>query len=295
MKLCLTCRSEFDQTSWTCPSCHWTPATMGGFFLFAPELADDNDGSPINAHHVLNKLQAQSFWFRKRNQLIQDMIRCYFSNVTDVLEIGCGSGYVLRGIRAVLPSARLTATEIYAYGLSYAAQRVSPPSQFLQVDARELPFKSEFDLIGAFDVLEHIQEDELVIENMRQSLKPGGGLILTVPQHPWLWSKVDEIACHKRRYKRKQLSSLLRRQGFEILVDTSFMFFLLPLMLLQRIIGSRKRTYDPSGELALPKMVDKLFEVFLECERSMINYGLRFPIGGSRLVVAQLREAVIKG
>jgi SAM-dependent methyltransferase len=167
-------------------------------------------------------------------------------------------------------------------------QRISPPSQFLQADARDLPFKHEFDLIGAFDVLEHIVEDELVIKNMIQSLKPVGGLILTVPQHPWLWSKVDEMACHKRRYKRKQLSSLLRAQGFEILLDTSFMFFLLPLMLMQRLIGSRKNTYDASRELVLPTMVDKIFSAILSCERYLIRHRIQFPIGGSRLVVARL-------
>jgi SAM-dependent methyltransferase len=290
MKLCLTCNVTFDQIIWTCPSCYWTPAIINGFFSFSPELANNNDGLHENAHHLLNKYQSGSFWFRKRNQLIQDMIRRYFPHSTDVLEIGCGSGFVLGGIRDVLPTARLTATEIYANGLHYAASRVSQPSQFLQVDARKLPFKDEFDLIGAFDVLEHIEEDELVIKNMRQSLKPGGSLILTVPQHPWLWSKVDEIACHKRRYKRKQLSLLLRQNGFEILQDTSFMFFLLPLMLIQRLVGSRKSDYNPVEELALPKMLDKMFEILLECERRIISYGINFPIGGSRLVVARLSK-----
>lgn len=291
MKLCLGCKAEFNQIKWTCPLCQWTPSIIHGFFSFSPELANYNDGLHVDAHHLLDKLQEHSFWFRKRNQLIQDMIRCYFINATDVLEIGCGSGYVLGGIRTVLPTARLTATEIYAYGLSYAADRVSPPIQFLQADARNLPFKNEFDLIGAFDVLEHIEEDELVVENMRQSLKLGGGLILTVPQHPWLWSKVDEAACHKRRYKRKQLSSILRRKGFEILVDTSFMFFLLPLMLMQRLTVSCKRINDdPARELVLPKVVDKLFELLMEYERRIIRYGMSFPIGGSRLVVARLNN-----
>ncbi len=289
MKLCLQCKSQFENIGWTCPTCLWTPASIDGFAAFAPDLAIYNDGLAQDAHHQLDTLQEKSFWFRVRNRLIQDVIRSRFSNALKVLEIGCGSGYVLAGIRSVLPLATLTATEIYSHGLTYAAQRVTPPSQFLQVDACNLPFKNEFDLVGAFDVLEHISDDELVVKNMRASLKPGGGLILTVPQHPFLWSKADELACHKRRYTCKQLSSLLCNNGFDIIVDTSYMFFLFPLMVMQRLMSSKKNNYNPSAELALPKLIDKSFEYLVDLERHAINHGIKFPFGGSRLVVARLR------
>lgn len=290
MKICLACHAEFEKSNWICPSCEWSPAFIEGFPAFAPAMALDNDGLNSAAHHRLEKLQRGSFWFRVRNRLIQDAIKRHFPDANEILEIGCGSGFVLNGIRSVLPTARLTATEIYSNGLFYAAQKVSEPCEFLQVDARQLPFKTQFDVVGAFDVLEHIEEDELVLNNIKSSLKPDGGVILTAPQHMWLWSKVDEDACHKRRYKRKQLSQLLLDNGFEILLDTSFMFFLLPLMLMQRLIGSTKRTYDPATELALPQTVDKVFEKLLECERQLIRFGVRFPIGGSRLVVARLNK-----
>jgi SAM-dependent methyltransferase len=288
MKICLNCHVDFYANSWECPACKWSPLQLDGFVSFAPEFAHSNDGMQQDAHHTLEKLQENSFWFRKRNQLIQSMIVSYFPNARNVLEIGCGSGYVLNGIRKVLPLADLVATEIYTNGLSYAASKVSPPCQFLQADARKLPFKNEFDLVGAFDVLEHIVDDDLVIENIKQSLQPGGGVILTVPQHPWLWSKTDELACHKRRYPRKKLANMLRMHGFDILNDTSFMFFLLPLMVMQRLIESRKCNYDANNELTLPGWVDNIFAMTLTLERTMISLGLRFPIGGSRLVVARL-------
>lgn len=288
MKLCLVCKKEFSQKDWTCPFCYWTPFVMEGFPAFSPDLAAENDGFSDDAHNLLDQLQENSFWFRVRNRIIQDAIKKYFSDAKEILELGCGSGYVLSGIRNVLPDANLTGTEIYSYSLHYAAKRVSPPVEFLQVDARQIPFKNEFDLIGAFDVLEHIDEHEDVIKNMRQSLKPGGGLILTVPQHPWLWSKVDDIAHHKRRYTRKQLSSLLRQHKFDILLDTSFMFFLLPLMAVQRLMSSEKAACDTKKVLSLPKVVDKLFESLLELERRLIRYKITFPLGGSRLVVAKL-------
>lgn len=289
MKICLACSAEFDKSDWICPVCTQSPALIDGFYAFAPAMALDNDGLDSSAHHKLEKLQQGSFWFRVRNRLIQDAIKRFSPTASEVLEIGCGSGFVLRGIRSVLPTAKLTATEIYSNGLLYAAQKVSSPCEFLQVDARKLPFKDQFNLIGAFDVLEHIEEHELVLENIKTALKPKGSVILTVPQHPWLWSKVDEEACHKRRYRRKELTLLLQSFGFEILQDTSFMFLLLPVMLMQRIISSIKSTYDPAAELVLPSMMDKLFESLLESERYLIRAGVRFPIGGSHLVVARLK------
>lgn len=290
MKICSACKKEFNNIDWNCPECDWVPTMIGGFPAFSPELANENDGLPKNAHHVLDRLQENSFWFRVRNQLIQDAILRYYPDAKNVLEIGCGTGYVLNGIRGVLPEAHLTASEILSYGLSYAAKRVSPPTQFLQMDARMLPFKNEFDLIGAFDVLEHIEEDELVIQNFRKSLKIGGGVILTVPQHPFLWSKVDDISCHKRRYKRNQLAHLLIRNGFKIQLNTSFMFILLPLMWLQRLTFAKKHNYNSVGELTLPKWIDKIFEKIFIFEKNMIQYGLKLPIGGSRLVMAQIEN-----
>jgi SAM-dependent methyltransferase len=266
------------------------PEVKDGFYAFSPSLSENNDGMYASSHHILDQFQDKSFWFRERNQLIQNIINRYFPNALTVLEVGCGSGYVLSGIRKVLPNARLTATEIYSSGLSYAAQRVAMPTEFLQADARKLPFKQEFNLVGAFDVLEHIDDDELALQNIRESLKPGGGVVLTVPQHPFLWSKVDEAACHKRRYTRHQLANMLVKFGFEILCDTSFMFFLLPMVSLQRLISSKKKNYQPDHELTLPILLDKTFATILTLERWMIKLGCRFPAGSSRLLAARLRD-----
>ena len=76
---------------------------------------------------------------------------------------------------------------------SRAVSRV-PDVQLYQLDGRRLPFEEEFDVVGAFDVLEHVDDDGLVLAQMHQATKPGGGIIVSVPQHPWLWSAVDEFS-----------------------------------------------------------------------------------------------------
>lgn len=162
------------------------------------------------------------------------MLNKYSPKFSTFLEIGCGKGYVLADVAKSFPEANIFGSEIFVQGLSFAKERV-PGANLMQMDARNIPFANEFDVIGAFDVLEHIAEDELVIQQVYGALSPDGLFILSVPQHMWLWSPTDEQACHVRRYTNKDLKHKLERAGFKILRSTSFVSFLLPAMLLARL------------------------------------------------------------
>jgi SAM-dependent methyltransferase len=242
-----------------------------------------------DAHHRLDRLQDSSFWFRVRNRLVVDLVRRYFPVAERVLEIGCGTGYVLWALQSALPQSRLSGSEIYVNGLSYAANRVGPQVSLFQMDARDIPYVAEFDLICAFDVIEHVEEDERVLEELRRALRPGGGVLLSVPQHPFLWSRADEVSFHKRRYRPGELESKCRKAGLEVIRSTSFVTSLLPLMLLQRLVRTRRKSYDADAELALPRGLDKAFEFVLELERKALLAGLSPPLGGSRFVAARCR------
>jgi ubiquinone/menaquinone biosynthesis C-methylase UbiE len=283
---CLVCAHDFIDSTWTCPSCGHEPAHLGGFVSFAPDLAFENSGLNPEDHHVLDRVQHGSFWFRARNRLLQDLSRRWFSNAQTVLEVGCGTGYVLAGLRKILPNARLAGSEIYANGLEYAAKRLGDAVDLYQMDARAIPFSAEFDLIAACDVLEHIEADESVLSEMHRALKPGGGALLTVPQHPFLWNRWDEIAFHKRRYRRNELQEKCSRAGFRIVAQTSFVSTLLPLMAAQRLTAAKRSGYNAEVEMALPYWLDRLLERALDLERSLIARDIRLPVGGSRVVVA---------
>lgn len=73
-----------------------------------------------------------------------------------------------------------------------------------------------FDLVCAFEVLEHIEDDLEAVRLWHSWLKPGGHLILSVPAHMKLWTARDEWAGHVRRYERDELKSVLTRGGFEV-------------------------------------------------------------------------------
>lgn len=289
MKRCVRCRSTYVGSAWTCPTCGASPERIGGYLAFAPDLAARNDGMEPDAHHRLDGLQDASFWFRARNGLIRDLVTRHFPSAERVLEIGCGTGFVLQALQSALPRSRLSGSDIYLNGLPYAAQRVGPQVSLFQMDARHIPYVEEFDLICAFDVVEHINDDGRVLDEIRRALRPSGGVLLSVPQHPFLWSRVDEISFHKRRYRLGELEAKCRKAGLEVIRSTSFVTALLPLMLLQRRLRSRRADYDAEAELALPRGLDRALEFVLEWERKSVRAGLSLPVGGSRFVAARRR------
>ena len=256
-----------------------------GFPALFPMLARENEGFRPGYFSELAGLEEKNFWFRARNRLILWAVHEYFSDARKLMEVGCGTGYVLSGIRREFPEMELWGSEIHVSGLAFAASRAKD-AHLIQMDARRMPFRDEFDLIGAFDVIEHVAEDEIVLENMNNSLKPGGGIMLTVPQHPFLWSEQDVAACHVRRYTKRELENKVRAAGFEVVKSISFVSLLFPLMMASRFLTKRKPT-DPMSELRLPGLANALFESVMNCEAWMIKMNFGLPFGGSLLLVGR--------
>lgn len=287
MRRCLACGSHDVDEGWSCASCHHSPARVNGFTAFNPALASMSSGFRPEYFQQLSEVEASNFWFTARNQLIIWAIRRYFGQARRFCEIGCGTGYVLHGIASAFPEWNLAATEIYADGLPFAAARV-PRASFYQLDARRIPFTEEFDLIGAFDVLEHIEEDEMVLREMYRATVAGGGLLVTVPQHPFLWSQQDEHACHVRRYRKTEIRQKVEAAGFRVEMITSFVTLLFPLMYLARRRARLPESeYDLTADLRLNPMVNASFRAAMAIERGMIKAGARLPFGGSLLVAAR--------
>ncbi|WP_228125018.1 class I SAM-dependent methyltransferase [Candidatus Methylospira mobilis] len=259
---------------------------LAGFPAWAPALAQQSEGFKAEYFETLALLEAGSFWFRARNALILWALHRYFSQLKSYLEVGCGTGFVFSAVADAFPRARMVGSEVFSAGLSVAAERV-PSAMLVQMDARAIPYNEAFDVVAAFDVIEHIKEDDAVLHAMYRAVKPGGGVLITVPQHRWLWSSVDDHACHQRRYHAPDLHRQLNAAGFEIERSTSFVSLLLPLMLLSRLRARRDTAFDPRDELRLNPLLNRLFEGILACERALIRAGLDLPVGGSRLLIAR--------
>jgi len=287
LRLCARCGTGFDARDWHCPHCGSEPARIGPFPAFAPALAAGAPGFDPAHFAELARLEAGNFWFRARNRLIVWALERYFPAARSFLEVGCGTGFVLAGIAGAAPGLRLAGSEAAPQGLEHAARRV-PAAELIQMDAQRIPYRDEFDAAGAFDVIEHIDDDRAVLREIRGALVPGGGLILTVPQHPFLWSAYDTRAGHRRRYRAAELREKVAEAGFEIVKMTSFVTLLLPAMIVSRKQpGGPGADGDPLAELRVAPWLNRALEKVLDFERMLIRAGLALPVGGSLLLVAR--------
>jgi SAM-dependent methyltransferase len=286
MRVCPVCRTAIAGEEWACAACGFTAPVEDGIPLLAPDERGDGKGFDPASFALLADLEAESFWFQERNALIAWALDRYFPHAASLLEIGCGTGFVMQGLRASRPGLELAGAELYPEGLHVARERV-PEAEFLQLDATRMPYEDHWDAVGAFDVLEHIEDDEAVLAGMKQGVKPGGGILITVPHHPSLWSKADDYAHHVRRYTRAELVGKVERAGFRIDRVTPFVSVLLPLMYVSRW-RERKAVseFDPVREHAAAARVKPLGKV-LAAERALIRRGKNFPAGGSLLLIGR--------
>lgn len=280
---------------WRCPACSTGLDATNGRVRLAPELDEVDEGFSLDSFAELAAVEDGHFWFTTRNVLIDWLIRRYAPDARRVLEVGCGTGFTTYALREALPTATITASELHSRGLAYARKRHGDSVEFIQMDARHVHLRNALDLVGAFDVLEHIADDQGVIAQIEQALKPGGVLIATVPQHPWLWSAADDLAHHQRRYRSGELAAKLRERGLRILYRTSFAALILPLLAVARL-RARKPQNDQSrkmveAETRPSRVVNQALTGLFRIEHGLRRTGMPLPLGGSQVVVASKPRA----
>jgi SAM-dependent methyltransferase len=291
MKVCLNCGIQFSGAGWRCPQCGYEPDQQLGYPQFAPELASSAEGYDASYFEKLIGYETGHFWFESRNKLISWAMQKYFGSAGHFLEVGCGTGFVLSGLQDSVPRLALSGSEIFNEGLKFIRQRI-PGASVYQMDIMQIPFAAAFDVVGAFDVLEHIPDDAGALRQMRQAAKPGGGILLTVPQHPALWGAFDVAAHHQRRYTRRELTQKVEQAGFEVQLVTSFVFFPLPVMMLTRARNKEiSEQYDVFAEFKVQPLLNRLLLLVLSVERFLIRLGISLPLGGSLLLVAVKKQS----
>ncbi|MAZ69013.1 class I SAM-dependent methyltransferase [Porticoccus sp.] len=248
-----------------------------------------NERQPFQSRSfpLLAEAEAGHWWFLSRNRLLLWVLAKKVGSFRSFLEVGCGTGFVLRDVAKAFPETECFGSEYFEEGLVFARARV-PTATFRQIDATRMTESEHYDVIGAFDVIEHIEPDQLVLANLARAMKPNGALLLTVPQHRWLWSEVDQQACHVRRYTRNELIFKVSQAGLSVSFVTSFVSLLLPLMWLARSRAkANSQNCDSMSELRLPGWINCGLEAVMRLELFLIKLGIRLPVGGSLLLLAR--------
>ena len=245
-------------------------------------------------YRQLAEVEDRHFWFQARNRAIIaafQQIRPRLGTGYRFLEVGCGTGNVLRGLQQVAKGGSLFGMDLELEGLRFARRRLDP-AHLVVGDAGRPPFGVKFDVIGAFDVVEHIEDDVGVLRRLRDMLQPGGTLLLTVPANPRLWSYFDIAAQHKRRYRPADLRRKLGDAGFTVDYLTYFMAVLQPIVWGARGLTARRgrsRSLPPatliSSDLQVRPVMGRLLGLLLSPEVGLIAKRWRLPAGTSLLAV----------
>lgn len=151
-----------------------------------------------------------------RNAVV-DALRLYgFPTDGAVIEVGCSSGFLLQDLRQEFPHAEIVGADIVVKPLERLAESL-PGVPLVQMDLLQCPLgERQFDAVVAVNVLEHIEDDRAALEKMAGILKPGGILVLEVPQGPDLYDYYDTYLRHFRRYSKKDLLAKIAASGLQL-------------------------------------------------------------------------------
>ena len=183
MKVCLACGCRYDAPDWRCPSCQDAPLDVDGISMFGAAARGEPHADATYLDAEIQAAEARHFWFHARLELVLWILRRYFPAAQTLLDIGCGTGFVLEGIRRRRPALALAGCDVRLATLCDARRRLRDVCLF-GADAFAIPYESEFDVVLALDVLEHIDDDGAALRALREVVKPGGGVILTVQLPP---------------------------------------------------------------------------------------------------------------
>lgn len=246
------------------------------------------------AYETFARNEKNHFWFRGRRAVFFDLIRRHAlpqmpSNAV-CFDLGCGVGGMLERLSKM---GRGIGMDIDPDSLAYCKKRGFP--DVFEGRGHQLPLQSNsIDLIGAFDVLEHIPEEAETIAECFRILKPGGYLFLSGPAYQFLYTHQDKMVHHQRRYTTGDLKSKFRNAGFDIVRASYVNFLLFPLILPAVLWKKLKECISPPSEeetrfntdVYLPEIINRFFGWLFSCERFILRC-VSAPTGHSLVLLVR--------
>ncbi len=238
------------------------------------------------------ELEDHHWWFTGRRAVVQEVLERRLPAMPGrrILDVGCGSGGMLSILR---PFGEVEGMEASDQALGYARKRLGDSVRLSKGELPGgIPAGRRYELITAFDVIEHLDEPVEALKAIHAALVPDGLFLCTVPAYPFLWSEHDEASHHRRRYTAALLSEQLSAAGFRLRFRTFFNSLLFPPIaaarLLQRLLPANAG--HPRNDLEeAPRVVNAVLRRIFSSERHLVAR-TALPFGVSLLALAE-REA----
>jgi SAM-dependent methyltransferase len=195
--------------------------------------------------------EPEYWWYRARTELLEAALGGFLGSPGRLLDVGSADG----------PSVAWMQGDHERFEIDLDPRGLTPGTG-VRASALALPFGTgTFDVVGAFDVIEHCEPEAQALAELARVLAPGGRLLASVPAYQWAWSDHDVRAGHYRRYTRPRLVAAVEAAGLTVRRSTYAFAGVFPLFAAERVARRLRRRRGGDGEQGLPQVSPTLDRV----------------------------------
>ncbi|MHB2017552.1 MAG: class I SAM-dependent methyltransferase [Candidatus Xenobia bacterium] len=241
------------------------------------------------AYDRIFAIEHDLWWYRGRRMICRALLARHLppDGTRHVLDVGCGTGY---NMTMLADWGQVHGIDMAPEALDYCRQRGM--QRVSQGEATALPCAdASFDLVTAFDLIEHVEDDHGALREFHRVLRPGGYLLVYTPGLPFMYSEHDRIVHHHRRYWKGELLARMRSAGFQVVHSSYVNMLVLPAVFLVQLL-LRFAPRRPHVEMALPPApINAALTAVAQLEMPVV-LGPGLPIGLSLVALARRHDKV---
>jgi 2-polyprenyl-3-methyl-5-hydroxy-6-metoxy-1,4-benzoquinol methylase len=235
----------------------------------------------------LYEVETEHWWFVTRKKILAHIIdkKVKKNKNSTLLDFGCGTGGNLDELSKKYNTYGADMSEL---AISFCKKRnlnnIFTNNHFFN----NVEYKGKFDIITILDVIEHVDEDQKLLESLKDLLTDDGSIVITVPAYQFLFGSHDIIYMHKRRYIKKTLMKVVENSGYQIYKFSYFNTILAPLIILRRFLdrGLKKQGDLKDYDEVPNKFVNNILKAIFGLEKYTLPY-ISMPFGISILCIAK--------